>query len=522
VPALNTPRIRRGRKLKSPVSLRGPRQYQDVSLFAGDFDFVLLETMARLADKGSKMALTPLNSGHSKSPVIDSLIKPAAPVRVTEIRVTKLFGLFNHTIPLRTADRITIIHGPNGYGKTVILQMVQALLTNQTSVFRRVPFESFLLSFDTGAQLEVTKRLKANGEKNEPHLSLHYQLRDKDRHLDHSIDYPGRGRVRFPLDFIERHLPDMERIGADTWLQLSTGRRLDLDDVIDVYGDFLPGGFRKSRKIPDWLADLPKDFEVRVIEAQRLMSVADRRRNVRPEGHYAYEPAVASYSRDLAERIQQKQAQYGTFSQQLDSTFPTRVLQKKVSHTTVPELTAKLKELADKRLRVVDAGLLTKEPYEPPIVDPQGQVDESTKGILSLYAEDVENKLSVFDEMTARIDLFKELVNKRFSFKQLNVERDRGFVLSSRTGDQLFPIDLSSGEQHELVLLYELLFRTPQNALVLIDEPELSLHVAWQVEFLKDLERVIKLSCFDVILATHSPQIINNRWDLTVELQGSE
>jgi hypothetical protein len=409
------------------------------------------------------------NGKRSGSPATDSSTESTTPVRVTDISVTKLFGIFNHTIPLRTADRITIIHGPNGYGKTVILQMVQALLTNQTSVFRRVPFETFRLSFDTGAQLEVTKRLKANGEKNEPHLVLHYQLREKDRRLDHSIDYAARGRVRFPLDFIERHLPEMERIGPETWLQVSTGRRLDLDDVIDVYGDFLPGGLRKNRKIPEWLADLPKNFDVRVIEAQRLMSVSEKRRNVRPDGHYGYEPAVASYSRDLAARIQQKQAQYGTFSQQLDSTFPTRVLQKKTSHTTVPELAAKLKELADKRQHVIEAGLLTKEPYEPPTVDPQGQ-DESTTGILSLYAEDVESKLSVFDEITARIDLFKELLNKRFSFKQLNVERDRGFVLSSKTGDQLFPIDLSSGEQHELVLLYELLFRTSQNALVLIDD----------------------------------------------------
>jgi predicted ATP-binding protein involved in virulence len=70
------------------------------------------------------------------------------------------------------------------------------------------------------------------------------------------------------------------------------------------------------------------------------------------------------------------------------------------------------------------------------------------------------------------------------------------------------------------VLLYELLFRTSPNALVLIDEPELSLHVGWQVEFLRDLDRIIKLSSFDVVLATHSPQVINNRWELTQELLG--
>src|SRR5205814_4486121 len=138
------------------------------------------------------------------------------------------------------------------------------------------------------------------------------------------------------------------------------------------------------------------------------------------------------------------------------------------------------------------------------------------KSILSLYSEDIEQKLGVFDEITAKIELFKELVNKRFSYKQLDIERQSGFRLRTSIGSPLLPTDLSSGEQHELVLLYELLFKTKQNALILIDEPELSLHVAWQVEFLKDLARVIKLSSFDVILATHSPQIINDRWDLAV------
>ena len=400
--------------------------------------------------------------------------------------------------------------------------MAQALLTNQTSVFRRVPFEAFCISFDTGAQLEVTKRIKKNGSKDDGHVSLHYQFRNKDKRLDHSIEFGPRARVPFNLDFIDRHIEDLERVGPEHWLHVPTGRRFDIDDVIDLYGDFLPGAVRRdSRKLPEWLSQLPKKFDVRVIEAQRLMSVPDRRRSHRPDGHYAYEPAVASYSRELASRIQQKTAQYGTVSQQLDSTFPTRVLQKKVSsHTTVSELTTKLQELEEKRQRVIDAGLLAKKSYPAPIVDPQSQVDESTKGILSLYAEDVESKLGVFDEITARIELFKELVNKRFSYKRVEVEREHGFLLSSRTGGSLLPIDLSSGEQHELVLLYELLFRTRPNALVLIDEPELSLHVAWQVEFLKDLERVIKLSCFDVILATHSPQIINNRWELTVELLG--
>ena len=36
-------------------------------------------------------------------------------------------------------------------------------------------------------------------------------------------------------------------------------------------------------------------------------------------------------------------------------------------------------------------------------------------------------------------------------------------------------VRLSSGEQHELVLAYDLLFKVKEKSLVLIDEPELSL-----------------------------------------------
>jgi predicted ATP-dependent endonuclease of OLD family len=450
------------------------------------------------------------------------------PMRLQHIRVTKLFGVFDHAIPVRLNDRITIIHGPNGFGKTAILQMVEALLTNQFSTFRRVPFNTFSITFDGGTELQVTKSIRPKGEneKENSQTSLKLEFREASKPpQEHTIDVTTpRARSQFPLEFIEHRIEGLERIAPEMWLQVQTGRRLDFDDVMDLYGEFLPGRGPGPRELPQWLAEFPKQFDVRLIEAQRLINMSGRnRRSSRPESQLSFEPAVASYSRELAGRIQENQARYGTFSQQLDSTFPTRVLQKKQhGSATVNELLAKLHVLEERRQRIIQAGLLTKDPNTHSLVDPERQVDESTKGILSLYAEDVENKLGVFSDITAKIELFKELVNKRFTYKQLDVERQDGFQLSSTNGLPLLPTDLSSGEQHELVLLYELLFRTKPNALILIDEPELSLHVAWQVEFLKDLEKVIKLSSFDVILATHSPQIINNRWDLTQELQGPQ
>ena len=63
-----------------------------------------------------------------------------------------------------------------------------------------------------------------------------------------------------------------------------------------------------------------------------------------------------------------------------------------------------------------------------------------------------------------------------------------------------------------------LLFRVQPNTVVLIDEPELSLHVGWQKRFLPDLVEIVQLSGFDAVVATHSPFIVGDRDDLLVPL----
>jgi predicted ATP-binding protein involved in virulence len=184
-----------------------------------------------------------------------------------------------------------------------------------------------------------------------------------------------------------------------------------------------------------------------------------------------------------------------------------------------------LDRLEVNRSRLIKVGLLNKnENYEFPIQSPV--IDENTKNILSVYVEDVEKKLSILDNIAIKLELLSKIVNSKFAYKEIDFSKDKGFVFktlydsSSSDSHSLSPTDLSSGEQHELVLLYELLFKVEAKSLVLIDEPELSLHVGWQVNFLKDLQEVTKLADLDILMATHSPDIIQDRWDLTVELQG--
>ncbi len=444
-------------------------------------------------------------------------------MRLKEIRVKKLFGVFDHAIPLKMSDRLTIIHGLNGYGKTTILLLVQSVMQGKLNKLRKTPFSELCLSFDDEQELKITRHQKDSGEWDaQPRASLHFELR-KGGNVIYKYTFKPfdiRDILDIPPHLISRHIEDLEQIDSETWLEVSTGRQLDIEEVVELYADYLPiRPWKKDDKEEIWLQKFTKSFEVRFIAAQRLLNVVPNKRSrTMSSSGLPMQPSVQVYSRELSEKIQQVQAQYGAKSQELDSSFASRAIKGDAMSQIEPtELEAKLQELDERRKGIIAAGLL---PADHNVAAIQGaKIEEGVKSILALHASDVEQKLGVFDTIVAKVELLKELVNRRFAFKKLEVDQQSGFRLVSDSGSPLQPTDLSSGEQHELVLFYELLFRTQENALILIDELELSLHVAWQSEFLKDLEKVVQLSALDIVLSTHSPQIIANRWDLTVELQ---
>jgi predicted ATP-binding protein involved in virulence len=188
---------------------------------------------------------------------------------------------------------------------------------------------------------------------------------------------------------------------------------------------------------------------------------------------------------------------------------------------TSAKLQTELRELENKRESLMSAGLM--EPDETNVQVPdQAVVDDLTRTVLSIYIKDVEKKLKVFDDILEKIQLLQKIINARFLYKKMNISKREGYLFVTPDGAPLAPDSLSSGEQHELVLFYELLFRIQPGSLILIDEPELSLHIEWQQQFLKDLAAITQIANFDVVIATHSADIIFDRWDLTVDLKGPE
>lgn len=456
-------------------------------------------------------------------------------MRVTEISVQNLFGVFNHVIPLNRADRITIIHGPNGFGKTILLKMLSGLFNNHYTELRTVPFEKFQVKFDDNSLVWVEKTVLISRVRQQPLLTEDASTQEEipSQYSETTIyfstpalpepqafslkplsDQYSRRELAFIATFMSE-MPGFTQIGAAKWLHIPSDEVLSVEGVIERFGHLLPAFPQKE---PDWLLEVQKSIDIHFIETQRLLNI--REINAHQRGSRVT-PVVKSYANNLAKTIKEKAVESADLSQSLDRTFPSRLMEQMGNASlTVEELRDKLNELERKRTRLHDVGLLDK--AEDMRFLPTQRIADSTRDVLSVYARDVEKKLSIYDDIAAKIKLFKEIINKRFLYKQIVISKEKGFEMITDGGTTLPLTALSSGEQHELVILYELLFKVKPDALILIDEPELSLHVAWQKEFLKDLQAITRLASFDVLIATHSPQIIHNRWDLTVELKGPE
>ncbi len=429
-------------------------------------------------------------------------------MRIKRISVRGLFKVFDHTIPLNMEDRITIMHGPNGFGKTILLHMLDDLFNSRYSIFRRVPFTEFRVDLDNGDSLRVIKKADQHGKET---VRVHSAGKEYD------VTSPDRRHIP-RMSMIERLVPELERVGSRQWLNTVTGHTLSLEQVLDTYGII-------GDDPPEWLKQLQGSFHTRFIRTERLSvhSPTPKSRYLLEHGESAV-PAAVDYSQDLARTIEQSLARSVELSSSLDRSFPMRLVSP-TSRELAPdlgeeELRQELQDLEEKRSRLMAAGLLDK--GDPTVRIPEGDIDPVTRSVLSIYVKDAQEKLQVFDEILGKIELMQELINKRFLYKKFAVSKEEGFVFRTPEGSILSPDDLSSGEQHEIVLLYELLFKVQPDTLVLIDEPEISLHIAWQQEFLSDLARITSLSDFDVIIATHSPDIVSDRWDLTVELKGPE
>ncbi len=162
------------------------------------------------------------------------------------------------------------------------------------------------------------------------------------------------------------------------------------------------------------------------------------------------------------------------------------------------------------------------------------------KDIISqITQKDVQNSLDLelynleTEYWKYQIELFERIVNQGFSKEEVNKNhtifiqkinqlfkttgkvfgqnsKDKTIVFK-QNGIELSLYELSSGEKQMLIILLTVLLQDEKPSILLLDEPEISMHLTWQYELI-EIIRTLNPNC-QVIIVTHSPSIFTDGWN---------
>lgn len=409
---------------------------------------------------------------------------------LSRIVFQKLFGIFDYQIEFKEGG-VTIITGPNGFGKSTILKSIDAFYSLDVMFFSKLDYEKIeFFSNINDKPISIEKKgqeIIING----------FVMNIND--LQEQI----LRRFRRPFYF---------RIDESTWMDRRTEEIITKDDIIQSYiqNSYIDEEIEIQNIEFLKLREKVKKYsgETKFIREQRLL-----RERIQGRNEIQTVNVIDELPEQFKKKINMVSSIYSSEANKLDSSYPNRLFETKKG-ITKEEYANYLKYMNEKfeklnKYNISDIKILGK----------QVKFLEEHSKALKVYFSDFEKKYKVFEELIEQLELFTDIINSRLKFKNIKISRDKGIVVfKSNTDEQLRLDQLSSGEKQEIILFYELIFESDKNIHLLIDEPEISLHIEWQLRFMDDLLRIAEKKKFKVTVATHSPQIISNHWDIQIDL----
>ena len=158
----------------------------------------------------------------------------------------------------------------------------------------------------------------------------------------------------------------------------------------------------------------------------------------------------------------------------------------------------KLKNAYEEKIKPIDENI------KKIMTDSNGDFKEAQE----LYLHRDEIKKEVFANLTT----CKEIIDNMFKDTNKTIDfltSDKGEIFINTAESNIDITQLSSGEKQVLIILLTILLRENKPYVLLIDEPELSLHVEWQTAFIDSLRKLN--SNIQIIIATHNPLLVLNR-----------
>lgn len=427
---------------------------------------------------------------------------------VKRVVINKLYDIYDYDISFDRGN-VTLMTGPNGYGKTTILNIIKNALDLNLWYFYELLYDSIEIYWSNDTMLSIKKLpvvLKVEPQ---------YILFDDEEKVEQFSDDES-----YKVEVSHKDLKgkSIDSITLDKQKLSSLKDKLRGFSHHDIFFEFNP--LSDTEKLSKSDTDLRGKFkELRLfanqsncmfVQSQRIYS--DRELSRYEDRKISDKYTITELAERIKEMYESEQRSYVEKSQQIDSTFIQRQLRDNHVSYSLEDYKKKIDELKKKIANFERYGLIEK--YN--LVE---DYNEKLSNVLSMHINDMNDKFSVYDKFYAKLERFDKFVSgKGWSNKEMKLDSVNGITFVSKSG-RIIPLHkLSSGEQNLVILYFRLVFETNNETLLLMDEPENSIHVEWLKEMLNDyLEMENTLHC-QMLIATHSIPFIDGHWNISYDL----
>ena len=424
------------------------------------------------------------------------------PFQLKQFTISNLYGY--RTVDIRISDNRLVLIGENGTGKTTVLNILCFMLARQWHRIESYEFDRIELVVSTadGSQTETVSldrsdvRALARFSGDGPYRWIH-----RSAELQRSFIISGRSDISFltkeadedlreRMAKVEPQVQALQRIVTDHIVYWPTYRRIerDLESISNLDLDDLKEEITENLSNEDNDKAFLELVEYGVQEVERRIST---------------EMARLTRSNHIND---------------LPGTFLNDVIKPKYSNVEAKPLFDLSEDQIDGMLRRLRENLVPedgrkalKQSIDEYKAKGQERLNEVEKVTLQLLVRlhELHKRQNANERSFVK---FKDICNKYLRRKAIvfdNTDFSFEIRIFDEEREQTIELNqLSSGEQ-QILSLFSLICLTDRDSFfVLIDEPELSLSVPWQREFLPDIIESEK--CAGLIAVTHSPFIYEN------------
>lgn len=400
-------------------------------------------------------------------------------IKIDEIEVEDLFGSYSYLLRAPEESNFMILYGDNGCGKTSILSTTFHLLNPEPTSGHRtevslIPFKKFIIKLSNGDVIEATRK------------------------NPHDDEYVVKGITRWRGIFTYRWVDQRKRRYIDdVEYEREYAKYCHYLGTLDLNTLFMSANrpiIDNEEKYFDSIIEEPFAKNIRIRNRPKEADLGD----VMNRFHHWMQTNVMKNTNEGYRSIDELYANF----------IKTYNRKQKSSINDIRERFINLTEKNEKFKRFgLSTDILT-DNFKRIIDNATADNFNVFVPILQSYVDSLNIRLDALQPIESKLSILEKYLSKFFARKKIKINALEGLLIFSEDGEQLDYSKLSSGEKQILYLFCSIITSVSKSSIVIIDEPEISLNIKWKREFLRAVNDIIAENHVQVIIASHSIELI--------------